>query len=608
MRLFGAKWPPPDSESQWLIPWRDSDGRFSIDFPFRVTSTIGRACYGPTACRAGLFVGFVEQRGAHGYALQILHAIPLEIDADGQLDAAARERLTVCRPTPGKAVMTVGFFVPDAPGEPEAFCALVSSSKRLFPTLMVIAVVRVTGVAQLYEWRWGEDRLIAMSPELPLQASPFAEAPDAPTAYRPAATAMVQTGKPAPAAARSSEPEGLSASSGVIGERLQGIASATDPVLPAASGVTVRFDVPRWVGVGILLLGTGMLATGIWYVRKLDRPTQQVPQKSATTDAASDRNQMALQVSRRSSDLLITWDRSLQSAIGARHGVLQITDGDQPNYLPLTVKDLISAQVVYVPRSKNVTIQLTAFTDSTSLQETVRVIQADTPRVAETVGPIPIRPAQKIEPVSAAPDVERLRTVPTESSTVAAAPRADPAPTRTDLPSSSSNSTEASISEVVLPPPPVAKPEERKPPGTIRLEPTTPAVVQPTAQKPPETLIDTTAVKPTQSSAPQPPATELKAPRSPVSDFKPAVATRQVSPVLDNNIKRMLVRDTPVSVKLRVDANGNVISAEAEKGSGLASFLGKVAEETARNWRFQPATSAGKPIPADFSITFIFKR
>jgi TonB family protein len=635
MRLFGAKPVQPHPESQWLVPWRDSDGRFSIDFPFRVISTIDGACYGPATCRAGLLIGSVERIKVRNQAIQIVHAIPLEVDERGQLSGAARERLTACRPAPSKAVMTVGLFVSEAAGEPEAVCTIVSGSKRLFPPSMVIAVVGRNGIARLYEWKWSEDQLIAMSPELRLHPSLSAEEAAEPSAYQGAA-AMVPAAAPT-AAVRLRGTEGLTAVPSTPGPQTRKVPVVQAPALPDGSGVTVRFDVPRWVGIGVLVLGACMLATGIWYVRTLGRkePAAQSPTQQYTgSEAVSDQNRMALQVARRAGDLLITWDRNLQTTIGARHGVLQITDGDEPNYLPLSVKDLTSAQVVYVPRSRNVTIQLTAFTDSTSFQETIRVIQADAPRVARTTRSVPFSPPQRA-PVTVPPGPQ-LSTVPAEPARVTTPANAPTgANAGSEISSKETNSrenssretrtrSEAPVSEVVLPPP-SGKAEDREPPGTLRLEPTNqPPPVSAAVQKTPEPSGEAQAVKPPQAPAvkpsqtaavklpqaavPESPAANLRTQAPSVSDYKPPVATRQVTPVLANNVKRMLLRDTAISVKLRVDANGDVVSAESATGSGLTGFLGKAAEEAARSWRFRPATSGGKPLPADYTVTFIFKR
>lgn len=66
-------------------------------------------------------------------------------------------------------------------------------------------------------------------------------------------------------------------------------------------------------------------------------------------------------------------------------------------------------------------------------------------------------------------------------------------------------------------------------------------------------------------------------------------------------------RFAKIAVQVSVDKLGRVVSARAEHGAVASDALSAIAVSAARQWRFQPATLNGKPVPAEYTIVFIFR-
>jgi outer membrane biosynthesis protein TonB len=89
----------------------------------------------------------------------------------------------------------------------------------------------------------------------------------------------------------------------------------------------------------------------------------------------------------------------------------------------------------------------------------------------------------------------------------------------------------------------------------------------------------------------------------------PARAIRRVQPLLAPNIRALLRGDTEVSVRLLVNANGNVVKVEPfGPMDGLPRVLLPPAMAAARQWRFEPARTPGGPVPSEFVVKFQFSR
>jgi TonB family protein len=482
----------------------------------------------------------------------------LEVDKEGQLGASVRDRLMASAPAPGRPAVTVGLLVAEAAGEPHAICALLAGYKSMLPASLVVVVAGRNGVARLFEWVVNErNKLVRLSPDLPLR-SPISPEGDSATTHRGAAS-IGRVANAVPARSREAANPAFLSEAPPIAPLLDGSLQSK----PGGPGVTVPFDIPRWFWPSFLILGVCALATGVWYVRT--SPSTERTELQHETPAPA-RSPLDLQVSRRGGDLLINWDRNLHNTIGARRGMLRITDGSELKVLPLSIENLSSGQILYVPQSSDVEIQLTAFTDTTNLNEAVRVIQANGARVTERNRLMPVVPKQTAKMPAAA-----------------SSPRERPAPATKEIAQA-----------------------RQSPPGTSRLSATT--LVSPTVVKPPAAMAENLKKSPLNvpKLKDRPSEAMITAPTR--SSFQPPVPTRQVTPQLPETVRKTLQRDTAVSVKLKLDAKGYVLSAAADSGSGVSSSLSKAAEEAARSWRFQPATQGGQPTPADFTLTFMFRR
>lgn len=68
-------------------------------------------------------------------------------------------------------------------------------------------------------------------------------------------------------------------------------------------------------------------------------------------------------------------------------------------------------------------------------------------------------------------------------------------------------------------------------------------------------------------------------------------------------------RDVIIETLLTIDARGHVAQASAgPQGSMLQTQLATVAVESAKRWRFLPATRDGKPVESRYKLVFRFKR
>lgn len=78
-------------------------------------------------------------------------------------------------------------------------------------------------------------------------------------------------------------------------------------------------------------------------------------------------------------------------------------------------------------------------------------------------------------------------------------------------------------------------------------------------------------------------------------------------------VQEMMPATTPagqfakIAIQVSIDRKGRVVSARAEHGPVANDTLTAIAISAARQWRFQPATLNGKPVPAEYTIVFVFR-
>jgi TonB family protein len=74
-------------------------------------------------------------------------------------------------------------------------------------------------------------------------------------------------------------------------------------------------------------------------------------------------------------------------------------------------------------------------------------------------------------------------------------------------------------------------------------------------------------------------------------------------------IMKTLPNAATVTVAIRVDANGNVLSAVPQgKSAGVTDFAASYIASTVRNWAFNPATSNGQPVAGSTTVQVTVKR
>jgi TonB family protein len=118
--------------------------------------------------------------------------------------------------------------------------------------------------------------------------------------------------------------------------------------------------------------------------------------------------------------------------------------------------------------------------------------------------------------------------------------------------------------------------------------------------------------KPTPSSAISPPrpsaASAVPAParaakRSP--ETIPAEVGERVLPQVSTSARNSIRGHVRVSVKVAVDASGNVVESSLES-PGPSKYFARLAREAAGRWKFSPAQLKGRPVPSKWILQFAF--
>lgn len=125
----------------------------------------------------------------------------------------------------------------------------------------------------------------------------------------------------------------------------------------------------------------------------------------------------------------------------------------------------------------------------------------------------------------------------------------------------------------------------------------TPAVTAPTPKPTPEPITKPVPEKPAQ------PAPEVKAPRVPV--LTEVAATFNPSPTIPDDLRAEALHTT-VSAQFIVSAAGVPEAVQIVRSSGNDE-LDRLALETAKKWRFKPATRDGQPIESKVILHIEFE-
>ncbi|MBV8052423.1 MAG: TonB family protein [Acidobacteriaceae bacterium] len=105
-------------------------------------------------------------------------------------------------------------------------------------------------------------------------------------------------------------------------------------------------------------------------------------------------------------------------------------------------------------------------------------------------------------------------------------------------------------------------------------------------------------------AAPATPPPVVKNPRTGI--VKSSVAER-VMPNVSHTARNTIERKIRVNVALEVDDSGSVSAAKLER-SGPSKYFARLALESARQWKFEPAQVDGQPVPSKWILRYRFGR
>jgi hypothetical protein len=378
-----------------------------------------------------------------------------------------------------------------------------------------------------------------------------------------------------------------------------------------------------------------------------------------------------LRITRKGSDLQITWNRKSEFIQRATGATLYITDGRHRTNIALDRQQLQTTEILYVPRSSDIDLRLEVQSQSGPIaRDNLRVIQPGAamdiittrdgvpldppppvitrsrsdPPPAREVARQPVetrRPSQPVRNAQPEPPPSRALQTPTppekqeEPETLAGIPRIQLAvdtPTQQTAPQTPAPRVPPTRLQTQLPPskPPASQtqqssgqqaPVQQPPVQQAKLQ-QAPALQPPTQQTPTQqTPTQQTPVQ--QSQTQQSPPVSTPKPEAPKAVVPPAsapapaaireinttppVPVKQVGVVVPPVLRSLLFRETDIELVVLIDDKGKVTGTRAEKESGLRAQLLEIARNTARLWQFSPARIDGKPVSSEHRLRFRFK-
>ena len=337
----------------------------------------------------------------------------------------------------------------------------------------------------------------------------------------------------------------------------------------------------RWASYAVLLLLAFACGGAAWmYMNRVPATLPAGETEIVTERLTPTPSVIGFQAEARTTDLHINWDRTSDVIQKARIGVLTIADGELKREVPLTSAQLQLGSVTYTPVNSSIEMRLEVFSE-------------DGRRITEEALAIWMRGGNR-PAVAAAPRAAQ----PADG-----AATSRPAPVKQFVFARSTPDANDSIAE----PPPVLANAATAPPtairNAVRIPPAQPAPPpeMPKASPPARTAGAASDPKP-DAAAPVPIAAV------PVQTV-PARPVRRVQPLLAPNVRALLRGDAEVSIRLQVDAKGEVVGAEpVGSPEGMPRVLIPPALAAARQWRFEPARTPGGPVPSEFIVRFQFSR
>jgi hypothetical protein len=340
---------------------------------------------------------------------------------------------------------------------------------------------------------------------------------------------------------------------------------------PAASGPS------RWRPTRLLWgsLALGVLAiaglVGLW----LPRPTPR--------ESPAPAQELGLQYQIRGPDVRITWDKSAPAVTAASVGMLSIRDGNREDTISLAPDQLRAGSVsyTYMPGSETIRFRMELVDRvGRELSQDLVAVLAQRPLAQATPPPISV-----MAPPESTADRRDTRQPKPHPVKPFQAPRWPEKPEGRAV--------------LLEPPPPWARAQTAFP-----VEPATAA-----PGRRPGARFEMGA----RSSLAQellmdsPPAPEPPQPTARADEYIPPKPLRQVQPVLPPNIRSIVPRRMRVQVRVSIDQNGKIVSAEpVSAGPAPGNLLGTLAANAARLWLFEPARSNSRAVPSEVIVNFDF--
>jgi TonB family protein len=125
----------------------------------------------------------------------------------------------------------------------------------------------------------------------------------------------------------------------------------------------------------------------------------------------------------------------------------------------------------------------------------------------------------------------------------------------------------------------------------------------PAAEAQPKPTPSSAVSSPRQSGAPAVSAPARAAKRSP--ETIPAEVGERVLPQVSTSARNSIRGHVRVSVKVAVDASGNVVESTLDS-PGPSKYFARLAREAAGRWKFSPAQVKGRPVPSKWILRFAF--
>jgi hypothetical protein len=325
---------------------------------------------------------------------------------------------------------------------------------------------------------------------------------------------------------------------------------------------------------------------------------------------------LALTAERTGSGLKVTWNRSNPVVRDAQGGTLWITDGGTTKRLDLDAGQVSSGSIVYWPTSQDLNFKLQVFAPGRSAMETVRAVGPPALHGEEEASAknTPPPPPATAEPAEKADTIESAQAKPSPGSPYGAFERNRVVSNRDHLaakefprdnPDGFQQQEPARTAD--LPPPP----EKITPAEPVTTASITPPPVLRTYR--PTTAFAKVSYEPIEESrirkaiAKVPGLSLLQRHRYKSGDeFTPARPVKEVTPTVPITLRKALGNDeVNVDVRVEVDSNGQVKKLEAPESSRHADFV-KLASDSAKHWKFEPARLRGKQVSSNMLLHFRF--